>query len=116
MEITNEVKQRIVAAIAADRENYPSDNRHATAPVSYTHLDVYKRQSLHRFKRKALLKKKFWRGGRVVDCGGLENRCAATVSYTHLLLEHLILREKINLSIKTMHSLRKLHLTWREKE
>lgn len=26
MEITNEVKQRIVAAIAADRENYPSDN------------------------------------------------------------------------------------------
>ena len=31
MEITNEVKQRIVAAIAADRENYPSDNRHATA-------------------------------------------------------------------------------------
>ena len=21
--------------------------------------------------------KKFWRGGRVVDCGGLENRCAA---------------------------------------
>ena len=27
MEITNEVKQRIVAAIAADRENYPSDNR-----------------------------------------------------------------------------------------
>ena len=31
MEITNEVKQRIVAAIAADRENYPSDNRNATA-------------------------------------------------------------------------------------
>ncbi len=28
-------------------------------------------------KRKVLLKKKFWRGGRVVDCGGLENRCAA---------------------------------------
>ena len=21
--------------------------------------------------------KEFWRGGRVVDCGGLENRCAA---------------------------------------
>ena len=21
--------------------------------------------------------KKFWRGGRVVDCGGLENRCTA---------------------------------------
>ena len=44
MEITNEVKQRIVAAIAADRENYPSDNRHATAlgiaPVSYTHLTL----------------------------------------------------------------------------
>lgn len=31
MEITNEVKQRIAGAIAADRENYPSDNRHATA-------------------------------------------------------------------------------------
>ena len=31
MEITNEVKQRIAAAIASDRENYPSDNRHATA-------------------------------------------------------------------------------------
>ena len=28
-------------------------------------------------KRKALLKKKSWRGGRVVDCGGLENRCTA---------------------------------------
>lgn len=26
------------------------------------------------FKREAFLKKKFWRGGRVVDCGGLENR------------------------------------------
>ena len=24
-----------------------------------------------------LLKKKSWRGGRVVDCGGLENRCTA---------------------------------------
>ena len=23
------------------------------------------------------LTKEFWRGGRVVDCGGLENRCAA---------------------------------------
>lgn len=31
MEITNEVKQRIAGAIASDRENYPSDNRHATA-------------------------------------------------------------------------------------
>ena len=31
MEITNEVKKRIAGAIAADRENYPSDNRHATA-------------------------------------------------------------------------------------
>ena len=28
-------------------------------------------------KNKALLKKEFWRGGRVVDCGGLENRCTA---------------------------------------
>ncbi len=32
---------------------------------------------LHRFQRKALLIKEFWRGGRVVDCGGLENRCTA---------------------------------------
>lgn len=31
MEITNEVKGRIAGAIASDRENYPSDNRHATA-------------------------------------------------------------------------------------
>ena len=31
MEITNEVKRRIAGAIASDRENYPSDNRHATA-------------------------------------------------------------------------------------
>ena len=31
MEITNEVKKRIAGAIAADRENYPSDNRYATA-------------------------------------------------------------------------------------
>ena len=30
MEITTEIKQRISAAIAADRQNYPSDNRHAT--------------------------------------------------------------------------------------
>ena len=29
-----------------------------------------------RFVRKDL-RKKFWRGGRVVDCGGLENRCTA---------------------------------------
>ena len=26
---------------------------------------------------KSTSEKKFWRGGRVVDCGGLENRCAA---------------------------------------
>ena len=32
---------------------------------------------MHRFQRKALLIRKFWRGGRVVDCGGLENRCTA---------------------------------------
>ena len=32
---------------------------------------------LHRFKRKALLERGVWRGGRVVDCGGLENRCTA---------------------------------------
>ena len=26
---------------------------------------------------KSTSEKKFWRGGRVVDCGGLENRCTA---------------------------------------
>ena len=45
---------------------------------------------MHRFKRKVLLKKKFWRGGRVVDCGGLENRCAAR----HPGFESLSLRKK----------------------
>ena len=28
-------------------------------------------------KGSASEKQKFWRGGRVVDCGGLENRCTA---------------------------------------
>ena len=28
-------------------------------------------------KNRATLDKEFWRGGRVVDCGGLENRCTA---------------------------------------
>ena len=31
MEITKEIKERIVAAITSDRENYPSDNKHAVA-------------------------------------------------------------------------------------
>lgn len=31
MEITNEIKTRIAQAIRSDRDNYPSDNRHATA-------------------------------------------------------------------------------------
>lgn len=31
MEITTDIKQRIAQAISGDRENYPSDNRHATA-------------------------------------------------------------------------------------
>lgn len=31
MEITNDIKKRISEAIASDRANYPSDNRHATA-------------------------------------------------------------------------------------
>ena len=42
-----------------------------------------------RFVRKEL-RKKFWRGGRVVDCGGLENRCAAR----HPGFESLSLRNK----------------------
>ncbi len=31
MELTNEIKQRIMEAIRANRENYPSDNKHAAA-------------------------------------------------------------------------------------
>ena len=31
MELTNEIKERVRAAIIADRENYPSDNRHSVA-------------------------------------------------------------------------------------
>ena len=34
--------------------------------------------------------KQYWRGGRVVDCGGLENRCAAR----HPGFESLSLRNK----------------------
>ena len=41
-------------------------------------------------REKHFLKKKFWRGGRVVDCGGLENRCAAR----HPGFESLSLRWK----------------------
>ena len=39
---------------------------------------------------KSTSEKKFWRGGRVVDCGGLENRCAAR----HPGFESLSLRNK----------------------
>lgn len=31
MEVTNDIKQSILAAITANRENYPSDNKHAAA-------------------------------------------------------------------------------------
>lgn len=31
MELTNEIKERVRTAIVADRENYPSDNRHSVA-------------------------------------------------------------------------------------
>lgn len=31
MEITNEIKQRILEAIAVNRDNYPSDSKHAAA-------------------------------------------------------------------------------------
>ena len=41
-------------------------------------------------REKRFLKRKFWRGGRVVDCGGLENRCAAR----HPGFESLSLRWK----------------------
>ena len=39
---------------------------------------------------KSTSEKKFWRGGRVVDCGGLENRCTARYPG----LESLSLRNK----------------------
>ena len=31
MEVTKEIKDRILAAIRDNRENYPSDNKHAAA-------------------------------------------------------------------------------------
>ena len=31
MEVTNDIKQRILEAITVNRENYPSDNKHAAA-------------------------------------------------------------------------------------
>ena len=31
MELTNEIRERIREAIAKDRENFPSDNRHAVS-------------------------------------------------------------------------------------
>ena len=31
MEVTKEIKDRILAAIRVNRENYPSDNKHAAA-------------------------------------------------------------------------------------
>ena len=42
-------------------------------------------------REKHFLKRKFWRGGRVVDCGGLENRCAAR----HPGFESLSLRQTL---------------------
>ena len=42
-------------------------------------------------REKRFLKRKFWRGGRVVDCGGLENRCAAR----HPGFESLSLRQTL---------------------
>ena len=32
---------------------------------------------MHRFRKESVSRKETWRGGRVVDCGGLENRCTA---------------------------------------
>ena len=46
---------------------------------------------MHRFKEESTSRKgSFRRGGRVVDCGGLENRCAAR----HPGFESLSLRNK----------------------
>ena len=49
-------------------------------------------------REKALLEKEvqkmFWRGGRVVDCGGLENRCAAR----HPGFESLSLRKLLKIN------------------
>ena len=37
------------------------------------------------------LTKEFWRGGRVVDCGGLENRCTARYpGFESLSLRYLV--------------------------
>ena len=47
----------------------------------------------------------FWRGGRVVDCGGLENRCAER----HPGFESLSLR--LRLKIKSLMFLRNIQFT-----
>ena len=46
---------------------------------------------------KSTSEKKFWRGGRVVDCGGLENRCTARYPG----FESLSLRKKIVILVKS---------------
>ena len=43
------------------------------------------------------LTKEFWRGGRVVDCGGLENRCTARYPG----FESLSLRKEIVILVKS---------------
>lgn len=49
MEITNEIKQRILEAIAANRENYPSDNKHARAlGISSSMYNVLKKGKIDR--------------------------------------------------------------------
>ena len=49
---------------------------------------------MHRFRKQSAPKKEFWRGGRVVDCGGLENRCTARYpGFESLSLRQRLLKE-----------------------
>lgn len=47
MEVTNDIKQRILEAITVNRENYPSDNKHAAAlGISASVYNVLKKGKL----------------------------------------------------------------------
>lgn len=49
MEVTNDIKQRILEAITVNRENYPSDNKHAAAlSISASVYNVLKKGKIDR--------------------------------------------------------------------
>lgn len=49
MEVTNDIKQRILEAITVNRENYPSDNKHASAlGISASVYNVLKKGKIDR--------------------------------------------------------------------